>query len=54
MTDKHGLKQRRLYVWIPIKLFADIQYQANLSDQTLREFVIDALNEKLERNANEK
>ena len=53
MKESHT-KERRLYVWIPLKLFADIQYQANISGQTLTEFVIDALTEKLRRDANEK
>ena len=46
--------QKRLYVWIPLKLFAEVQYQANLSGQTLTGFVIDALTEKLRRDFNEK
>ena len=54
MTQTQKLKQKRLYVWIPLKLFAEVQYQANLSGQTLTGFVIDALTEKLRRDANEK
>ena len=54
MTNKHSPDQKRLYVWIPLKLFAEVQYQANLSGQTLTGFVIDALTEKLRRDINEK
>ena len=54
MTQDHPSEQKRLYVWIPRKLFADIQYQANLSGQTLTGFVIDALTEKLRRDVTEK
>ena len=54
MKQNHPSDQKRLYVWIPLKLFAEVQYQANLSGQTLTGFVIDALNEKLGRDANEK
>ena len=54
MTNKQDLRQKRLYVWIPLQLFADIQYQANISGQSLKAFVIDALTEKLRRDVNEK
>lgn len=35
--------RKRLYVWIPLKLFADAQYRANLEGKTLTEIVIEAL-----------
>lgn len=47
-------RMKRLYVWIPLKLFADIQYQANMSGLSLAEYVIDALTEKLRRDSDEK
>ena len=47
-------RMKRLYVWIPLKLFADIQYQANMSGLSVAEYVIDALTEKLRRDSDEK
>lgn len=54
MTETRKLEQKRLYVWIPLKLYADIQYQANISGKTLTEYVISALSEKLRRDCDEK
>lgn len=47
-------EKKRLYVWLPLKLYADVQYQANMSGKSLTEYVIDALSEKLGRESDEK
>lgn len=46
MQDKRK-DQKRLYVWLPVKLYADIQYQANLAGKNLTQYVIDVLSEKV-------
>lgn len=38
--------EKRLHVWIPLKLFADLQYEANMSGKTLTDYVIDILNRR--------
>ncbi len=53
MTDKNESRQKRLHVSMPLKLFADVQYEANMSGLTLTDYVIDALEEKLERSRRE-
>lgn len=46
--------QKRLYVWIPLQLYADVQYQANLAGLNLTQYVISALSEKIGRKSDEK
>lgn len=46
--------KKRLYIWIPLKLFADVQYEANMSGKTLTDYVIDALQRRLEEGRDEK
>lgn len=46
--------QKRLYVWLPLNLYADIQYQANMAGKNLTQYVIDALSEKVGRKSDEK
>lgn len=51
---KERKDQKRLYVWLPLKLYADIQYQANLAGLNLTQYVISALSEKVGRKSDEK
>ena len=53
MTQNHPSDHHRLHVSMPLKLFADVQYEANMSGLTLTDYVIDALEEKLERSRRE-
>lgn len=46
--------KKRLYIWIPLKLFADVQYEANMSGKTLTDYVIDALQRRLKESGDEK
>ena len=47
--------RRRISTWIPVALYAETQYQANMASKTLTEYVIEALKEKNSKGAgNEK
>ena len=46
--------EKRLHVWIPLKLFADLQYEANMSGKTLTDYVIEALQRRLKESGDEK
>ena len=46
--------QKRLYIWLPLKLYADVQYQANMTGKNLTQYVIGALSEKVGRKSDEK
>ncbi len=47
MDIRNGNK--KLSVWIPLKLHAEAQYRANMSGMTLTEYVIKALEERNEK-----
>lgn len=51
---KERKDQKRLYVWLPVKLYADIQYRANLDGKNLTQYVIDALSKEVGRKSDEK
>lgn len=38
--------RRRISTWIPVALYAETQYQANMTSKTLTEYLIEALKEK--------
>ena len=46
--------QKRLYVWLPLNLYADIQYQANITGKNLTQYVIDALSEHVKEKNDER
>ena len=43
--------RRRISTWIPVALYAETQYQANMASKTLTEYVIEALKEKNSKGA---
>lgn len=46
-------ERKRLYIWIPKKLYADLQYRANMADRTLVDYVTDVLTEHIRRDVDE-
>lgn len=46
--------QKRLYAWLPLKLYADIQYQANMAGKNITQYVIDALSEHIKEKNDER
>lgn len=41
--------KRRISSWIPVEIFAEAQYRANLEGMTMTEYIVKALEEKNEK-----